>query len=484
MVRFKPQIGFDSEYTQALANYLPIWHRIRFDPTATGQDLLNSYAMGLSEIHQFLKHNRKNQYIGTADTLVRTHAYRAEVPQKLRARGSRQINFLRNSSFRQQGQAFFNHPLEWQVTSGEHYPLDGYKGHGSIKLEPNGSFYQIVSGEEFRKGQTYTAGVWVKGAGSSETNRGTLRFDVTGWGWSQFDESNFDLGTDGEWTREEISITPTGDMRTLKLTVTSQPTGDLDVYFSAPMMNEGDDIEEWEPGADPGVGDFRTYMAGPTGETQHLIELGAVDNEFLLFEDAIPTRIEASLTVTGDIISNNFGPPVYEWTKDFWDTEFRISGDVIQQYAARLPSEVWYSYSILDRYMDNEVNTGEYGYLTGEYDGFTRTLEALCVWRRRIYLVCKESYGGNTYRILKILRWQGIDERLETIRDLRVGVDTGSISSIGFVEGRMDQLAITLDDDTQWTLQLYFDYFLYDSSRRQVILRHPYTGYTLNFVEL
>ena len=151
MVRFKPQQGFESEYTQAAANHLPIWHRIRYDPTATGQYMLNAFSEGVTEIQNFLKNARRNMYVATADTLVRTHAYRSEVPQKIKIRGNRGVNLLRNASFRDNGPAFFNQPLEWQVTSGETYPTDSYAGHASIELQPTGEFYQIVSGEEFRK---------------------------------------------------------------------------------------------------------------------------------------------------------------------------------------------------------------------------------------------------------------------------------------------------------------------------------------------
>lgn len=484
MVRFLPQRGFESEYTQASANHLPVWHRIRYDPSATGQYMLNAFSEGVSEIQQFLKNARKDMYIGTADTLVRTHAYRAEVPQKIKGRDNRVVNLLRNANFREQGQAFFNQPLEWQVSSGETYFTDTYAGHASIQLQQSGEFYQIVSGDEYRKGQAYTAGVWMKSAASGEDLRGTITLEVGGWGWSQFDDFNFKLGTTGEWVQQAITIVPTGDIRWFKLKLNSDPVADVPVLFSAPMLEEGGSLNEWEPGADSQGGDFRVYMAGPTGEERQLIELDQVGNEYALFEDSIPNRVVATPGITGDVISDTFAPPVYEWTKDIWDCEFRISGDNIEHYSVRVPADVWHSYSILDRYMDNEVNTGEYGYVTGEYAGYTRSLEALCVWRRRIYLLCKDTYGGTTHRILKILRWQGVDNRLETVNEMRVGMDTGDVSSVGFIEGRMDQLAITMADEAEWTLSMYADIFLYDADRRQVLLRHPYTGYTLTFAEL
>lgn len=482
MVRFKPQSGFESEYTQSEANTLPPWHRIRFDPTATGQYLLNAWAMGISDINQFLKMARRNMYIGTADSLVRTHAYRIDVPQQLKIRPTRSLNILRNASFRRQGQAWKNCPLEWQVVSGEHYPRDAYVGHGSIKLSPNGYFYQIISGEAFRKGQTYTAGVYVKSSATGEEDNGVLRIVATGWGWSQSGEATFNLGTTGEWVQQEASIVPTGDIRTLKLVVESSPAGEIDTFFCGPIMQEGDSLIDWEPGNDINS-DFRLFAVGPTGEEQHLIEMVRVANEYELFEDALPSRVVTTPGITGDVFSSNFAPPVYEWSKEIWDCEFRISGDGIEHYSVRIPADVWHDYSILDRYMDNEVNTGEYGYSTGEF-GLTRSLEALCVWRHRIYLICKDTIGGNTYRVLKILRWQGVDDNLETIHELRVGMDTGDVSSIGFIDGRIDQLAITMDDDSEWTMQLYFDIFLYDPGHRQVIIRHPYTGYTMTFAEL
>lgn len=484
MVRFRPQNGFDSEYTQHFANFLQPWHRIRFDPTATGQQLINAFALGVSEVQQYLKYSRRNLFLRTADTLVRTHAYRCEVPQKLKLKPLRSENFLRNAGFRERGQAWRNLPLEWQVTSGEFYPEDSYAGNGSILVSPNGSISQFVSGEHFRKGQNYTAAVWIKSTGEEEDLRGTLRIEAVGWNYSQQSEFTFKLGTTGEWIQQFVTFAPTGEIRALKFTALSQPTGDLDVKFSAPTLQEGGQIGSWRPGNEMLEQNFRLSMVGATGEEQQRIELRQVRGEYDFFEDAIPTRLISSPTVTGDIISDNFAPPKWEATREFWECEFRVSGDYIERYSARVPRDVWNQYSVLDRYMDNEVNTGEYGYLTGEYDGFTRTMEALCVWRRRIYLICKESYGGNTYRVLKVLRWQGVDDRLETIHDLRIGMDTGEVSSIGFVDGRMDQMAITMSDDSEWTIQLYYDYFLYDGDRKQVLTRHPYSGYTLTFTEI
>jgi len=484
MVRFLPQVGFDSEYTQLLANAFPPWHRIRYDATSTGQDVLNAFALGMSEVQQYLKYTRRNLFLKTADTLVRTHAYRCEVPQKIKTKARRSENYLRNATLRDQGQAFWNQPLEWQVTSGEFYSVDGYAGHGSVKLSPEGVMYQVVSGESFRSGQNYTASVFVKSSGETEPLRGTIKLVATGWGWEQEDDFTFKLGTTGEWVQQFITMEPTGEIRSLRFEVRSQPTGELDVLFSAPTLQEGSQIGGWQPGNDYLAQNFRVSMVGATGEEQQRIELRQVQNEFDLFEDALPTRLVASPGITGETVSSNFAPPVWEANADFWECEFRVSGEYIERYSARLDRDVWNQYSILDRYMDNEVNTGEYGYTTAEYSGFTRTLEALCVWRRRIYLVCKESYGGSTYRVLKVLRWQGIDDNLETITDLRVGMDTGDVSSVEFVEGRVDQLALTMSDDTQWTMSMYYDVFLYDSDRRQLLVRHPYTGYTLTFVEI
>jgi len=485
IIRFKPQEGFESEYTQSLANTFPPWHKIRYDPTATGQYMLNALSQGVSEIHQYIKNARRNMFIGTADTLVRIDAYRCEIPQQLELRAPREHNMLRNSSFVDPGAAFWNKPLEWQVTSGEFCSTDAYAGHGSIKLSPNGSAYQVISGDQYHKGQEYTAGVWVKSSATGETSSGNITITATGWGWTQESSEDFAIGTTGEWAQRLVSITPTGEIRTFTVAFSSTPTGEVDAFYSAPMLSEGSTLQSWQPGPDDSpASEFRVYMAGPTGETRQYIEMKEVFNDYDLFEDALPTRLDASPGITGDLLSDNYAPPVFEWTKDLWDCELRVSGDYIERYSVRVQGDVWNQYSVLDRYMDNEVNTGEYGFFTGEYDGFTRTLEALCVWRHRIYLVAKESYGDDTYRVLKILRWQGVENRLETIHDIRIGMDTGDVSSVGFVDGRMDQMGLVMDDDATWTMQLYYDKFFYDGSRRQVVLRHPYEDFTLMFAEL
>ena len=59
-----------------------------------------------------------------------------------------------------------------------------------------------------------------------------------------------------------------------------------------------------------------------------------------------------------------------------------------------------------------------------------------------------------------------------------------AVSSVGFIDGDIQKLGLVFDNDDEWTVQMYFDYFYHDNARHQVVTAHPYTDMTPTFVEL
>ena len=487
MVRYYPQFGWKSWYTQKIANNLPPWHVIRTDPAATGQLMINTWAMAYEDLAWELDNNRKNLYPTTADTMVRSYAYTLPVPEEIVVyEDPRTNNLLINSGMVYEGPAYRKIPLEFQATGGEIYFSDVRDGNACYMFSDTGYIYQEQD-VELEANQLITGSVYLKNQLTPTTNTGSylikLSVRTIDNAWEET-TAQLPYGTAGEWVRASVAHTPTDDVNKLKLTV--ELGGAVSAMKVANPQVEVGVATSWQPNLlDIDKAPFRIRMAGPTGEVQTGLELRYTNNLYEFFEDALPTRATLAAGNAGTTISTVYGPPKEEFDGSLWYSYFRVSGEYIERYNAEpdLVTEVFNTYSIRDRYPDNVASTGEYGVIPDEEADFSRTLEALTAFRKKIYLMCLETKGAVTQRILKILEWTGGDDYLETIADLRVGLDTGEVTSIGFIDGDFTKMAIDLSG-SDYTLNLYYDYYNYDPIRREVDVRHSYTGYVPTIMSL
>ena len=493
MARREQFSGFWSTHTQIVANELPQWHVIRTDPTSKGQKFLNIAGAPLEYQHMMLMEARKNAFIGTADTRARWDGYGLGLPQGLILRQVRQANLLSNSSLVEQGIAHRKLPLWWSGQNTTHYPDDSKYGHGCMKMVvangETGLFSQEIDGE-FESGRRYTASVYVKGAGAytGEDPGFTLSASATAWTTAAGSVSeDMAWATANEW--RQYTATVTLSERSNKLSFDIQwvngSGSEGTVKISAPQISPGTSPQPWQPESADLLGQsFRLAMYGPTGEEQQKIELRP---KFVLtdfYEDALPTRCTPTFGHTGELVSFNDGPRYQEWNKQEWETGFRLgASEDIEFFNRNLPAEVIETFRVADRYPGNEPGTGEYGFIADEEGDYSRTWEAMTVWRRRIYALCLETKAGETYRTLKVISSFGLSGEMEVIGDVLIGMDTGEATYLGFRDGRMEQMVMGLSDDTYWTLSMFFDYYYLDSETRQILVRHPYTGMTPTFIE-
>jgi hypothetical protein len=118
-------------------------------------------------------------------------------------------------------------------------------------------------------------------------------------------------------------------------------------------------------------------------------------------------------------------------------------------------------------------------------------IEAITIKHQQLYAVCKETYSGQTNRVLKIVnpRTERNKTYLEVLKEvsLNTGGDVeGVCTSVGFVDDDSSEMLLTLTgrktvggDYLVYSGQLVnlkYDYFYVDSSRRQVLTRELYTG--------
>ncbi len=537
MANYPRQEAYESRFTQKVANNFPHWHIIRTSDSSTGFKILNSYGVTLGEMSHDIQINRRNFYLSTADTLVRWEAYRVTIPQTLEYATNSTRNLLNNAHFQFVGMAIRNQPREWEVENVVRYTTRSYKG-SSVLLDPepgeDSYLYQEVDGE-FEPGQSLTASIYANDTGNySGFEYGApylaLQLSVYTYDGGIATQTTVrELNDVTDWERHEVTlpVTHSGYKARFRAEVVYPDTGEtaqslirdyvsffsygalteppdiLDTlgafsygvfqdgstlpvtttWLSAPQLEFGATATEWKPSPLDSLGhSMRVAVDFSTGDYAS-IELTQTHTMFDLFEDAVPTRAEVLTGQTGDMILNEAGPTFYEWSDEIWETAFRITGDYVQLYNTDINSddEVITSWSIYDRYILNKVDLDEE---YGIFDDVTRTLEALTVYRRRIYLVCKETYNSITKRILKVLDWGGLSDRLQVIHDIDLEYTGDTVDTVGFMDGRIDQLGMELSDGTKLTSQLYYDIFYHDMSNGQVIMRQSYSDGSIRLIEV
>jgi hypothetical protein len=226
-------------------------------------------------------------------------------------------------------------------------------------------------------------------------------------------------------------------------------------------------------------------MYGETGSEEPKIELRRTTTQYEFYEDAVPTFAYVTLGVTGDIFQNVDGPVYTEWDKSIWGTYFTLeSGDTICLNSKAVTGEVFTRFELADRYIGNiSEEEEEYGSIIEEEPDFSRTLEALTVYRGKLYVIAKETKAGTDYRVLKVMPWLGLSGEIDVTKDVLLDMATGVVEELGFVDGHIEQMAMKTDDGQWWTINLRFDYFYQDIEEQIVLLRHSYSGYTPYFIE-
>lgn len=534
MATYRRQYGFRSHYTQKLANHLPDWHIIRTDESSTGQYFLNAWAMGLGDMADDLDKNRRELYLGTSSTLCRYEAYRAELPQQLTIEPATSRNLLDNASIKFQKAVSKEQPALWNVVNtylNEDYGLYGNSFLFTPEPDEESFVYQDIP-LDVPVGEPLTFSAYVKDTGSysgAEFDVPYAQIQLVGWndtGGTQTATSVVELNNASNWVRLSATLTPDRELykiRVLGRVVYDDPGGlgsslipdhvsfftwgslgeppyndgyadplgvatfgfytdgeDLPSTYTlmtSPQLEWGATVTNWNRGRmDIFDAPFRVVIEYPSGPP---MELDYLNNQWDLFEDCVPTRVTTLDGVTGDVLSAQSGPTYYEFDGSYWETKYRVTGEYIALYNADLPRETFKTYEILDAWPADSVEEQEYGNVSG----LSRTIETVTHWRRRLYIIAKETLAGVTRRVLKVTRSQGINDRLETIRDFDLQYASGTVTSVGFIDGRMDRLALTFADGTQKTVQMYYDYFYWHQDLRQIVVRHPYTGGTLTFIE-
>ncbi len=521
------QYGFWAWSTQELGNLFPHWHMARHNPGGNTQQFINAWGMSLDEMKLSYTNFRKSLFIGTADVGEPDVFHYAPVLDLRGLERTRRKNLLQNPSFSLPGLARTRLPAHWSRRVGESTadiravgsPV--HLGSYSVRITAdNGErayFDQRVT-DTIPKGQPITASIWymvpmAKDAVETDEQVASLAmFVLYADGTMESVRAGLLLGTDGQWRRGSCSLTAAKTIVSVDFAVTVWNTTGytLKVYLSGAQLELNTGTTEWE---DPSLSDYPYLRAAAIPEPIFDVYLdygGETDEEELVagttieyvnntrrklvyvpsFEELWYTVVPSRATLTeedsppaasqratlGWITTPEADPPI--------TTDWRIESNQLQQFNRSITHEVFGAFDIGEFWLDDWSND-LVGILDDTEDStFSRTLEALCIYQNRILLVCKETLGGETFRVLKVINphSMAVNPRaytggatpmyLECMGDVDLGVSSGTADFLGTVDSDPNQLLIRISD-TYYTVDLEWDYYTYDELRGYAILRTP-----------
>lgn len=508
--RYEQQKGFWAWSTQELGNILPRWHMGRLNSGGDTQKFLNTIGMGFDEIKLAYAKHKKDLFIGTADTTVPHSFYYGPVVDYdgsgLRTRGT---NLLLNPSFSIRGLARSKMPANWYACASGSVELiesPTFVGTHCVSMVAESGEWthlrQRITGE-IPVGLDITASIWYMSptdnatVAASATIAGIAMHIMYTDGRMETFREPLSIGPDNEWRRAEVTATLTKEMFSVTFSVYLDNTTDdaITLYAGAAQLEVASQASPWQEPISTPIPYIRDRVGYDSPVDAYIIKtdgsrrkLVYVDNEDTFWNGLVPTRAELESVVVVPPATNRtrlgwFTTP--SDAPDTFTTSWRINGDKIEQYNYTASSEVIGSFDIGEFHLDGAEN-GMVGVLNDTEDpNFSRTLEALCVYKDRLWVLCKEVSSKGTFRVIKVLnphsQWvlpiaydQGLSMYLECVGDFSLSVTSGTADYIGYVEQEPDKLLVKIDD-TYYTVTLEYDYFMYDPDRRQVILRQDYT---------
>lgn len=527
-LRWGRQAGFWAWSTSEIAGYFPRWHMARHSVGGRTQQLINTWGMGMDQVKQEFARFRKNLFLSTAETEQPDRFGHGDV-MDFTSRQRVRKNLLLNPSFAYRGLARRNRPIYWSsygagsTGTATLVRTPTFIGTHALRLHTATGERVHVSQERVLPipvGTPLTASAWYLVPSStdyltSDTHRaGMYLLVIYADGTATLSRAAFDLGTDGVWKRAHVSLANTKEIFAVRVgfVIENDTAANIRVYLGATQLEASSSPTTWMDNPElflPYLTEalvlphFDAYLQEDSVTVQEEVNTGdsvsftsakrrtlfPVRTYHQLWEDAVPTFATTSAapaTVPTAVQRRSLG--WYQTVEgERFTTGWRIANNKIEQYNLEIPTEVAATFDVAEFWLDDR-GTDDVGVLSSTEDSsFSRTLEDLCVFRNRLWLVCKETENGVTHRVLKVLNphsrypllaveEEGIENvHLECIGDVDLGFTTGTVDFVAPTEADPDQFLIRVAG-TYYTVDLEYDFYTLETRRRQAILRHTYDG--------
>jgi hypothetical protein len=330
--------------------------------------------------------------------------------------------------------------------------------------------------------------------------------------------SPFAVGTNGRWRRASCSITAEKVIASIDFAVSIWNDSGLPirVYLSGAQLETMTNPTPWEDPIvlqvpyvrenqipEPVFDAYADYGAEETTEeliTGVPIIYDAVSRRKLIYLqsfDELWNGLAPSRATVEQVVGV---PPATQRTTLGWlttpdgnppfTTAWRIANNKVEQYNQAISHEIFGSFDIAEYWLDDWYNELVGVMSEDEDSSFSRTLEALCIHQNLIWIVCKETVGLNTVRVLKVLNPKNLSVNpnaydtgatpmyLECMGDVNLGITSGTVDYLGIIDSDSQKMLMRIGA-TYYQISFEWDYYVYEDFRGQVILRTPLTGGTL-----
>jgi len=528
--RWERKAGFWAFSTQEIGNAFPRWHAARLNTGGNTQELINAWGMGFDHVKLEYAEFRKFLFLDTVpltDPDLFRHA--GVVDFGLDVVKDRSKNFLLNPSFAYRGLARRNLPIYWNTfrakTTGTVALVDTpvFIGSNSVKMHADAGencYLSQTIAHVVESCRSLTASIWYMVPLPEDTlvaeehYAGLCLTVVYANGTADIKRVAFDLGTGGMWRRASVTIELEHELyaATFGVQVENDTDHAFRVYLGAAQLESSPDPTPWSEHDLTFVPyqteDIRTgppcdvYIDFGTEEvTEEIIDgypvtydarsgrtLLYMRNHEALWTQALPMR--ATTTALSELPDcSTFD--MFGWyanpERERFNTRWRIANNLIEQYNADIPAETICVWDIGELHLDEDLRpwVGIAG--ADEFPTFSRTLEALCVHKGMLWVLCKETEDGSTHRVLKVIdpwsRWpiplaydQGLDSlHLECKGDVDIGLSTGTADYLGVLEEDPETFVMRIGS-TYYKIELEYDHYAFDYTRAQVIMRNAFAG--------
>lgn len=486
-----PMEGYRSPSTQQILNNVPQWMKGRQNFDSNMWKLVNSWGMSMDNVIEQSYKNAADLNLITADTTYLSKLNYIDITSKELLENKTKKNLLFNSSFSIKDATRTNLPAGWELYGSAQDTEIDYRNSSVVPCAISSSSGTIKVGQQILMNNalisSLTASMYVL-SDSPSTNI-KLFISVEKTDGTSFVSTASIASRSAEWRRLVLPFTVNSQVYRINFTILASCS--TKVTVCAPQL-EVEGISNWSSSYTdylpyyPYVSKFNSVYAMSIERSSKKTPIHQIADQSEFINCAVPTRIVKTAAPTKSLspyTSQAFGRKV-DQLGEVVRTEFSVfNGQVVERSISPTSWDIFNRYSIKDlRYYEDLAY--------GVKDEFNVTILPITAAIRKdlLFVACKETYNGNTYRTLKIVRPRTTpngEQYLEAFADynLDLNFDTvltsnqitdEEIFSISFSDIDPSYMLVTTTANNKYYYKLSFDYYYFDSQKNRMYFIETY----------
>jgi len=488
-----PSEGYKAPMTQAIANNLPQWLKLRQDVTSTGWMLVNSWAQNLEEVLDEVKLNVPNKFVSSSDTSLKNLVNYFDITNEELLDNRVKDNLLFNTDFTISSPARYELPAGWSdyATTTDYIQLSLNKPFitaNSIKATGSGKFGQTAYLDNAQI-KDLTASIYL--LSNAENTVIKLLTSIEMLDGSILHKQSLVTTRSAEWRRLTHTVPVNGQVYRVQFMVFTDCSDT--VYFNAPKLEASSFATKWSAGPTDYLPYLTSssifnavYVIGNESTSNKKIPLYPISSEEEFLRIDVPTRIEKF------VVSNP--EDLYPFTTDvkgrkisyfneIFDVRWVVEDDKVKMKSYGINQfDTFRELGIRDLSFDEGVKYGTYL----ENNLTTKPLLS-CIKGNKLYVLCLETYYGYSKYVVKIVEAvEPLQDRdyLESLIDfdLDLPLNQGqffneseeSPVTLAFSEVDPTCMVVTTNLSRQFYYKLHFDYYFYASAANRVYTIESY----------